>query len=83
MKIKPGKNYYIQCTGEYVGEVALWWKPNNQGYTCDLNLAGVYPAEEAQRIVDRRPIDVAWETKTVENRTCTHVHMDQLFERRP
>jgi len=34
----------------------MWWKPNNRGYTSQINQAGRYSLEKAERIVDRANI---------------------------
>jgi len=32
--------YYIQDTRSVVGNCALWWRKDDQGYTCDIDDAG-------------------------------------------
>lgn len=78
MRIKLGKYYYIQFTSEYEGGYALWWKPNRKGYTCDLIYAGLYSAKEAEEIVSRRPVDVAWEKDTAQRLVSLVVHREPL-----
>lgn len=42
--------FYIMDTTA-TGELILWWRPNRRGYTTLLDEAGVYSAEEAEKIV--------------------------------
>jgi hypothetical protein len=35
----PNDLYYLQDTRQIVGNCALWWKLNGQGYTCNLDEA--------------------------------------------
>ncbi len=77
MKIEDGKNYYIQDTRTIVGNCASWWGPNRGGYTCELVMAGVYTAEEARNISDRKT-DVAWEKEAVDAIAIKHVRVEPL-----
>ncbi|APU89025.1 hypothetical protein Rctr197k_274 [Virus Rctr197k] len=51
--------YLIQDTRSFVGNSALFWRSNGQGYTCDLDQAGHYTKEEAERQERSRPTDKA------------------------
>ncbi len=42
--------FYILCK-ERTNGIATWWKPNEFGYTTNLDEAGLYTAEQAARIV--------------------------------
>ena len=39
--------YYILDIRAAAGDCALWWRPEGQGYTCDLDDAGTYTKKEA------------------------------------
>jgi len=41
--------YYIYSAKHTEGAVRVFWKPNRQGYTIDLNEAGVYSTEDMIR----------------------------------
>ena len=57
--------YYIQDTRSYLGDAVMWWRPNGEGYTSDIDDAGEYEEAEAVRICRSRstekaiPVDVA------------------------
>jgi hypothetical protein len=46
---EPGL-YYILKVEAIVGNCALWWRAQGQGYTLDLRDAGKYSAEDAAKI---------------------------------
>lgn len=39
--VGPGL-FYIQNSRSYVGNDVLWWRPNSDGYTCQIDEAGLY-----------------------------------------
>ncbi len=57
--------YYIQDTRSYLGDAVMWWRPNGEGYTSDIDAAGEYEEEHAMRLHEGRetdlpiPVDVA------------------------
>lgn len=62
---KSAKCYYI-LSRERSNGTAYWWKPRRQGYTSDLNQAGLYLEEEALQIqADSRGQDVAFRSDLV------------------
>lgn len=52
-----GDVYYVQDTSVYVGDFMLWWKPNGNGYTCELREAVVYGADRCRGM---RKTDIPW-----------------------
>jgi hypothetical protein len=44
--------YYIRNKG-YLGNAFIWWGKDRNGYTCDINAAGRYTKEEAEKLCDR------------------------------
>jgi hypothetical protein len=43
--------YYIRnLERESRGNLVVWWKPNHQGYTTDLEQAGFYTQQQAEEI---------------------------------
>jgi hypothetical protein len=67
--------YYIQDSRGYVGNDVLWWRPNGNGYTTDLNEAGVYTREEAY---GKRETDVAWPVEHINPLITRTVDMQRL-----
>ncbi len=46
------KKYYLQSIkhGGYIGNALLWWAKNSQGYTANIDKAGIYTEKEAKKI---------------------------------
>ena len=42
--------YLIESMEHTYDDTLVWWKPKHTGYTCDLNKAGRYSKEEAEKI---------------------------------
>ena len=54
--------FYIQDTRSFVGDSALWWRPEGKGYTVNLDEAGTYTAAQCRgnRDTDRPvPVEIA------------------------
>ncbi len=54
--VGPGL-FYIQDSRSYVGNDVLWWRPNSEGYTCQIDEAGLY--DEAF-CLGARDTDIIW-----------------------
>ena len=65
--------YYVQDARGLVGNCASWWCANGQGYTCDLDRAGVYSGREARTM---RETDIPWPLDHVAHRVIRHVRDD-------
>lgn len=37
--------FYVQDSRQLVGNCVLWWRPQGNGYTCHLELAGIWLPE--------------------------------------
>lgn len=70
--------YYIQDTRFYWGDYVVWWGPNNSGYTVDLDKAGLYTLEEAERIEQIRGTDKKWHRRDVEQAIVRAVDVGRL-----
>ncbi len=67
--------YYILDARSVVGNCAMWWCPDGQGYTCEIGKAGLYTAAE---IKGMRITDVPIHRSDVERLTLQHVRVDHL-----
>jgi hypothetical protein len=70
--------YFIQDSRTFCGNDVLWWCPNGNGYTTDLNEAGIYHRSGASWY---RPTDIAWPVETIKPLAHLVVDMQQLPER--
>ncbi len=53
----PDAIYLIQDGRSYVGNDVSWWAPNSNGYTCQIDEAGLYTEDFCRRL---RSTDVVW-----------------------
>jgi len=61
------KEYYFICLDERSNErTALFWKPNRQGYTADIDKAGLYSKEDADDL-NKKGRDIALTLKEIED----------------
>lgn len=74
-RISPADRYYI--INGYVGNNALFWRPNGGGYTCHLDDAGVYSLQEARTRTSRKE-DQFWPAELVEASASLQVDMQRL-----
>ena len=58
--------YYIRTEG-YSGNALIWWRPNSQGYTSNLDKAGKYTKEEALSIYSSSNTELAYLCEKVDN----------------
>ncbi len=65
--------FYVLDIRSTVGNCALWWCPNGQGYTCELDKAGKYIAEEVRAM---RETDIAVPCAVAEAAAIRHVRVD-------
>lgn len=73
--IVAGADYYVQDKRQFVGNCVLWWGPDNQGYVCELDKAGVYKGAD---ITDLRDTDVPWPVDVVRASVVQHVRAEGL-----
>lgn len=72
--------YYVQDDRNLVGNCASWWRPNGQGYCCDLREAGQYLGKNVRTM---RESDVPWPVTYVDPLVLHHVRGDvQALRRR-
>jgi hypothetical protein len=56
--LKPGVMYFVQDARQYLGNAVSLWGINGQGYTSDVNAAGLYTADQCAGM--DRETDVPW-----------------------
>lgn len=72
--------YYLQDARGCVGNCGSWWRPNGQGYTCDIDDAGIYTGADVKTL---RDTDIPWPIDYVIARVIRHVRVDnQAFHAR-
>ena len=71
--------FYVQDKRTVVGNCALWWCPDNKGYTCDISKAGLYTA---QQTMSMRDTDIPWPKELVEKLVISHVRVGHLHQSR-
>jgi hypothetical protein len=80
-KEKEPELYYIQDKRSYCGNSCFWWKPDGNGYTCNLDEAWKVTREKAESMMRHRPdVDVAWPVAVIDSGTARHFDMQQLRE---
>lgn len=72
MKIE--RPLYILDSRDVVGNCAVWWRPNGEGYTCNVDEAGVFDKPPDKL----RPTDFVVPKELVDRHTVKHVHMGAL-----
>ena len=73
------ERFYIQDQRTIIGNCARWWGPDRAGYTCNLDKAGRYTAEQLKACC-LRDTDKAWPVAFVDGMAQRHVHTDGLRE---
>lgn len=64
---------YILDSRTIVGNCALFWAPDGNGYTCELNKAGLYEPGYSSR-----PTDIEIPEEVARACAVTHVRVDTL-----
>ena len=72
---EPERDHYILDTRQVVGNCALFWRPNGNGYTCELDDAGLYTRAEAE---SHRDTDVPVPREMAERLVVRHVRLDHV-----
>jgi hypothetical protein len=71
--------YYLQDTRTIVGNCGSWWRPDGNGYCCNITDAGQYTGHQVK---SKRDTDVPWPVAYVLANTVTHVRVDtEAFHR--
>ena len=72
--------YYIQDTRQVVGNCLMFWREGNNGYTYNLDEAGMYTLEEAEKICRNRASDRMLEKSYVDSLAERHVDIQDLVK---
>lgn len=72
---EEGRCFYILDARSVVGNCAVWWRPNAQGYTCNLDEAGLYTESQAR---SHRVTDVAVRSDVARKAAVAHVRIGHL-----
>ena len=67
--------YYVECARYVVGNCMLFWRPYSNGYTTELDKAGLYTADEVRGM---RKFDIGWPKEVIEGAVAKHVRRDVL-----
>lgn len=70
--------YFIQDTRNYVGNSVMWWRPNGDGYTSDIDQAWKVTKEKAEQMHQNRPTDVPWPCTPIEAKAQRNFDMQLL-----
>ena len=73
--VKSRRDHYIADVRSFVGDTVLYWRPDGNGYTTDLNDAGLYTKDEA---IAKRDTDVPVPMETA-RRCAVHTVDAQLL----
>lgn len=69
--------YYILDNRQCVGNCALWWRPDAQGYTCDLDDAGLYPESKLRGL---RETDIPVRAEMAHRYAVRHVSRSRVLD---
>lgn len=67
--------YYVLDVRSVVGNCAMWWCPDSQGYTCEIDKAGLYTEAECRSM---RDTDIPIHRDVVQQFVIRHVRLDHL-----
>ena len=70
--------FFIQDSRSYVGNDVSWWRQGRDGYTTNLNQAGLFTGDEASLITNNRMTDIAWPEEYVRSLSIQTVSGDCL-----
>jgi hypothetical protein len=74
------KDHVVWHTHNFNGDCVIFWGPDESGYVTDLNKAGRYTKEHAERIEKRRGQEKAVPLAVAEACIVNHVHATKLRE---
>jgi hypothetical protein len=67
--------FYVLDARTVVGNCAMWWCPQGQGYTCNIDEAGLYTAKDVEGM---RETDVPIHRDEVQQLIVRHVRLDHM-----
>jgi hypothetical protein len=72
------KLYYVEDSRYPVGNCVSWWAKNGAGYTCHLDKAHVFTADEIRRRGATRETDIPWPKEAVDEAASLQVDSQRL-----
>jgi hypothetical protein len=69
--------YYVLDARTVVGNCAMWWYPDGKGYTCNIDEAGLYTADD---VAGMRETDVPIHRDDVAKLVVRHVRLDHMYQ---
>jgi hypothetical protein len=72
------KDYVVWYTRNFSGDCVIFWRPDGNGYTTNLDEAGRYTKTQAEEIATRRGLEKAVPLKAAEAAARRHVTADGL-----
>lgn len=72
------KPFYVQDTRQYVGNCMVWWRGDNNGYTCDIREARIFSKGDAKQICKRKRSERTkkmWSKEYIDKRISHHIDM--------
>jgi hypothetical protein len=67
--------FYVLDARTVVGNCAMWWCPDGKGYTCSIDKAGLYTADDVKGM---RETDVPIHRDEVAKFVIQHVRLDHM-----
>lgn len=75
------KLYYVEDSRYPVGNCVSWWAKDGAGYTCHLDKAHVFTADEIRRRGATRETDHPWPKEVVDEAASLQVDHQRLPDR--
>ncbi len=74
------RQFYIQDSRGFTGNSVIWWRPNGEGYTNDLDEAWMVDEDLASEICRCRASDKMWSCNEIDAKAQRHFDMQRLKE---
>lgn len=73
-----GQLFYIQDGRQVVGNCIALWRPDGNGYTCDLKQAWKVPYAKALDLEKNRATEILWPIEDLDAISMAHVDIQYL-----
>ena len=78
VKWPVGQLFYIQDGRTVVGNCVVFWRPDGNGYTCNLKEAWKVDYERALEMETNRPTEIFWPVEDLDAISKVHVDIQYL-----